>query len=266
MRSLFLVFALTALSFLSFPETAYSQSVDTVFPEDKQPPPAAPVEKVDKDPYAIATDDQIEEAQRFYESCKSNYTMNTQKDCKCAAASYLETRMDLGKEASVEEIMQENINSCLLDDKKGTISNIEKLGLEDVTEQQMEEAMEVYGWCDGLNRLRNQTDCECLAAKFLDFRIKRGPMASQEELVTEISQKYCRNVVETTGLEYSTCMKGAGFSYRNIRPKDYCECYAKMWGKMFKEFEGRMDAYKKSAFRLRARGICSKPDYYKDKK
>jgi hypothetical protein len=264
MRTLFLVFALVALSLLSISETAYSQSADVAFPEDRQPT-TAPKSEVSDDPYTIATDAQIEEAQRFYESCINNETMNRQKDCKCAAASFLETRMKLGETASVEAIMKENINTCLMDSKKGVISNIEELGLEDVTEQQMEEALSVYEWCNGYNDLKNQNDCECLAAKFLDFRIKRGPIPSQNALVIEISQKYCRNIIETTGMEFSKCMTGTGFSYFNIRPKDYCECYARAWGSMFKNYEGRMDEYKKSSIRLNARSYCAKPESYKNK-
>ncbi len=265
MRTLFLVFTLVSLFLLSFPEIALSQSTDTAFPEETGPITAPPKEKTKADPYAIATDEQITEAQRFYESCENNDTMNRQKDCKCAAAAFLETRMELGKTASVEEIMLENVNACLIDSKKGTISNVEELGLEDVTEQQMQEAMDVYNWCDGYNDLKNQTDCECLAAKFLDFRIKRGPIPSRNAFVTEITQKYCRNIIDTTGMEYSMCMTGAGFSYFNIRPKDYCECYAKTWGTLFKNYAGRMDEYKKQSIRLNARTKCGQPSSYKRK-
>jgi len=264
MRTLISVIFLLTLSFLVIPEIAYSQNLDSAFPE-LEPPPITTPTKANDDLYSLATDAQIKEAQRFYNSCKNNKTMRAQKNCKCAAATFLETRIKLGKTASIDDIMQENVNTCLLDDEKSRISDVDSLELEKITEQQMQEAEAVYQLCEANKDLRNATDCECLAAKFLDFRIKRGPMPSQNALLIEITQKYCRNVVETTGIEYERCMRGSGFSYNNIRPKDYCECYAKAWGALFEDYEGRMDEYKKSSIRLKARSYCTKPVAYKNK-
>ncbi len=265
MRTLFFVFSLIILCFLTPFGIAYSQNIESPFSDTITPAPSKSPETIENDPYAIATDAEIEEAQRFYESCMSNNTMKKQKDCKCAAASYLETRIALGRAATVEEIMQENINTCLLDEKKGAVSDVEDLNLDDVTEQQMEEAMSVYSWCEGLADVKNQVDCECLAAKFLDLRMKRGPLAERSVMIAEITQKSCRNIVETTGMEYSTCMTGSTFSYFGIRPKDYCECYARRWANLFDKYEGRMDEYIKSSIRLNARSYCSKPESYKNK-
>ncbi len=257
---LFVSLSVLSLSILSFANIAFSQSTEKYFPKEKQQ--ESTKEDYTISPYDLATDEQIAEAQRFYESCKNNATMSKQKDCRCAAASYLETRVNLGDAASVEEIMRKNINTCLRDSKKSAVLDVDALGLENVTEAQMKEALGVYDWCNKNNRVKNQTDCECLAAKFLDLRIKRGPIVGKDVLILEVTQKDCRNVVETTGIEFSRCMKGSGFSYFNIRPKDYCECYARMWGKLFKSYKGRMTTHKKASIRLMARNICSKPETY----
>ena len=263
MRSLIILISFLAISLLFFPECACSQNADAALPEFNSSAPV-PSAKTSKDPFKLATDEQIEEAQHYYESCKANSTLSSQKDCKCAAAAFLETRIKLGDAASVDEIMQENINTCLLDENK-KISDVDELNLDEVTEQQMEEAEEVYASCKESLRVSRAVDCDCLAAKFLDERIKRGPLESQNIIVLEITQRECRNVVETTGMEFESCMRGTSFNYNGIRPKDYCECYAKMWGKLFESFEGKLDERKKSNLRLQARAICQKPETYRKK-
>ncbi|MCK5385531.1 MAG: hypothetical protein KAJ29_08110 [Alphaproteobacteria bacterium] len=262
MRTLMFVISILVLSVLVLPESAYSQNNGTALPEFESPEEVS-AEVTDDDPYDLATDEQIEEAQRFYESCKNNETFSARKNCKCAAAAFLETRILLGDTATVDEIMEENINSCLLDEDKGNIPYIDDLDLEEVTKKQMEEAEFVFQSCKESPRVSRFVDCECLAAKFLDLRIKRGPLPPQSLIVSEITQKECRNIVETTGMEFERCMRGTGFKYYNIRPKDYCECYAKAWGKIFKGFNGLLDERKKANMRLRARSICRKPESYR---
>ena len=257
LASFFLGFSI----FVFFPGCSYAQD-ESFLPETEAS------DTLDKDggsPYALATDEQIKEAQRFYNSCTDNATLSKQKDCKCAAAAYLETRVRLGDAASVNEIMDENINTCLLDEKAGKIEDVERLDLENVTQQQLDEAEEVYNWCMDNPENKRVIDCECLAAEFLDLRMKRGPIESQNVLVLEITQHGCRNIVETTGLEYGRCMGGMGFDYHGIRPKDYCECYARIWGKLFKDYAGQMDEYKKSSIRFKARRACLNPDTYRKK-
>ncbi|MCK5373942.1 MAG: hypothetical protein KAJ40_01520 [Alphaproteobacteria bacterium] len=213
--------------------------------------------------YSSATNEQIVEAQDFYEKCKNNKTMSARKDCKCAATAYLETRVRLGSAASIDEIMDANINACLIDKEKTAIDDVEKLGLEDVTEQQIEEAESVFQWCDGDNEARRVIDCECLAAKFLTMRIERGPIKGKMSLVGEITRRECRNVVGTTGMEYVKCMKGTAVKYYNYRPKDYCECYARKWAELFGSWKGKLDESKKYSLRDRAMSYCQNPEAYK---
>lgn len=213
--------------------------------------------------YMAATDTQIVEAQRFYKHCQNNVSMSARKDCKCAAAVFLETRMELGDSASVDTIIDENINTCLLDSKKNNIDAETRLEAQKITEQQKQEAQGVYDSCMIDRAMQRNTDCECLAAKFLDLRLKRGPMADRDILILNITQHGCRNVVETTGLAYGICMQGSSFDYNGIRPKDYCECYARRWGELFEKYTGKMDEYKKESMRLHSRLYCKNPESYK---
>ncbi|MFP4097463.1 MAG: hypothetical protein ACLFP8_05685 [Alphaproteobacteria bacterium] len=245
----------------------YAQGRDSAFPDIGSPIASSETDDLPQqgytDPYTLATDAQIIEAQDFYQTCKKNTTMSARKDCRCAAASYLETRIKLGDSATVGEIMQENLNTCLLDESKSAVSDPQRLDLDKITEQQKEEAESVYYSCKDSRRMSLHVDCECLAAKFLDLRIKRGSVTPRHHLISEITIRQCRNVVELTGVEYAKCMRGSGFDYSNIRPKDYCECYARKWGELFDDYEGKMDANKKTSFRIRARSHCKNPNIYK---
>lgn len=146
--------------------------------------------------------------------------------------------------------------------KKSAILDIEKLGLNDATEQQIKEAESVYESCIGNNDTRRSVDCKCLAAKFLDLRMKRGPGPVKNNLVAEVTRNSCRNVAGTTRMEYESCMTGTGFKYDGIQPEAYCECYAREWARLLSEHEGRLDEGKKSTMRFKARRHCKKASAY----
>lgn len=128
------------------------------------------------------------------------------------------------------------------------------------------EAESVYEKCTSERSWSINFDCECLAEKFMALRAERGPEPDKNSLVVVISVNgTCRNIPETTRMEHERCMRGSGFNYRGIPQKDYCECYAQAWKKLYSEYEGKIDEYKKSSLRGKARRYCSKPGAYKDK-
>lgn len=129
---------------------------------------------------------------------------------------------------------------------KSAILDIEKLGLNGATDEQIKEAESVYESCIGNTDTRRSVDCKCLAAKFLGLRMKRGPGPAKNNLVAEVTRNSCRNVAGITRMEYESCMTGTGFNYGGIQPEDYCECYANEWARLLSEHEGRLDEDKKS--------------------
>ena len=162
---------------------------------------------------------------------------------------------NLSKPDRAAQTGNENTNQIVDSDKP--ISN-------GASETQIKEAESVYEWCTGNMALANNTDCKCLADKFLDMRSNDYPDMEKTSLVMKITQTGCYNIIRTTRLEYETCMKRSGFSYNGIPPEKYCECYAEQWSKQLKAFKGIMDANIKSRMRLKARSHCQRASSYAD--
>ncbi len=217
----------------------------------------------EKSVFETATDAQIEEAQSFYDRCTSNATMNREKDCKCASVAYLETRMKLGEEATAEDIMAQNVDTCLTNPEESAAGNATDLS--EVTGEQIQESQAVYEHCKASTKLSREYDCECFAAEFLDKRLELGPLPSWDYIFLSLKND-CRNIVATTGYEYSRCMARFGNTPpEGVEPIDFCECYARRWADLLESFKGNVNNRVKSTFRSRARGYCGNPEVYNNK-
>ncbi len=138
------------------------------------------------------------------------------------------------------------------------------MGLSEITDAQLEEAEAMLRNCQSTLKLSRYYDCECYAAKFLDGRIKKGPMASKEEII-ETFYSDCRNIIETTGYEYTRCMaRTVKRPVKNIEPKDFCECYARQWAKNFEAYDGIVNFSSKNLMKLRARSYCKHRENYEE--
>ena len=225
---------------------------------ESEPPKAAPVKK--QNAFSRASDKQIAEAQRFYNKCKDNETLSTRKDCKCAATSYLETRLELGDEASVAQITADNINTCLKDEKSA-IKNPNDLDL-GVTETQIKEAQSVNDWCESKKDVKNKIDCECLAAKYLEQRLEVGPLIGRDVILGTLNGE-CHNLVGQAGVAYSSCMRGSKNPPAGIDQKQYCECYSRAYTQSLEQHAGKLGPSSRNNLLFYARMKCGKPDSYK---
>ncbi len=219
--------------------------------------------KTEKDEtiFAKATNEQLEEAERFYDACSKNETMSTMKNCKCAASEYLQKRIELGDDATVKEILSANADKCLINASNPPYDDKE-IDLSNVTDAQIKEAEEILQECKSTLKINQLYDCECYAARYLDARIKLGPFASKEIIIGSFSSE-CRNIVDSTGHEYTRCMAiTTKRPVKNIEPKDFCECYARQWGKYFKAHQGRIDLSARNNMKLRAKLYCRRPENY----
>lgn len=204
--------------------------------------------------YSQASDEQIDEAQRFFRNCSDNKTMSKEKDCRCAATVYLETRIKLGNEASVDEIMATVRGNCIKDASFVPLDS-DVVDMSEVTDKQLEETFAVFEDCNADVRKKNKVDCECLASKFLEERIKQGPVSSRGSIEAELTDK-CRNVVEQTGFEYSKCMMHPFVMKVDIEPKDFCECYARRWADLYQNYKGPMTVEVQMAIAAKSRSYC----------
>ncbi len=243
------------ISMFSFNIPAYSQEAST----DLSPLPMEDI-KQDKEEtiFSKASDDQIKEAENFYDSCAQNETMSAIKNCKCAATAYLDTRMKLGKDASVKQIMDENIDKCLKDNNKTVAAEGDLPDLSYITDKELDEANAMLEHCQSTLKLSRYYDCECYAAKYLDGRLNLGSLASKEEILYTFYND-CRNIIETTGHEYTRCMKKTLYRpIEGVESKDFCECYARQWAKNFEAYQGTINLSSRRMMRLRARAYCNR--------
>ncbi len=260
MRIFNLITLLCFLMILPFTVTA-QETLDA----PTSPPPSSDTVKSDSEKkeniFSQASSVQLNEAQRFYKYCINNEVLSKKKNCKCAATSYLATRIKLGDSASVKEIMNKNINSCLVnkEDKAEKITD-----LSNVTDAQLDEAEQAYNRCKSDPKVSRNIDCECFGARYLDKRLELGPIPSYDQIFLHLRNE-CKNVVETTGYEYTQCMNYTRYSPpNNIEPKDYCECFARKWGALFSAYKGKVNVSAKNKMRSMATAFCLQPQAYED--
>ncbi len=215
-------------------------------------------------PFSKASDEQIKQTQRYYQKCKENETLSKIKDCKCAATSYLETMLELGDNATTENILAANANKCLKD-TKAKIDDIDKIDLGEVTEKQIAEAEAAQEWCNSKPEIRSEHDCECVAAKFLEIRVNDGPIIGKDEILSRILiPALCKNIVESTGSAYSKCMKQPNSAFKNVKvePKEYCECYARKWAEYYENHVGKLGPKTRGNYEFFSRMYCLKDSSY----
>ena len=126
-----------------------------------------------------------------------------------------------------------------------------------------EEGKLVYEECVSDHRMSFHFDCECLAEKaaamYSQINTEMTLKMRMNEYGLAVSREgSCRNITAAVRGEYATCMKGTSFDYRGIPQEDYCECYAETWGKLYEEYEGKIDENTKSNLKLKARMQCYK--------
>ncbi len=244
-----LVFSICILSF-----SAYAEEGTAIAQETKP-----------KNIFADASNEQIKEAKLFYKRCLSNETLSKKKDCKCAATSFLETRINLGDAATITQIMDENKNKCLKEEKDKTTS---KSNFSNITNAQLDEAQAAYQRCKNDTRISTNYDCECFGARYLDKRLELGPIPSYDVIFLSLKNE-CRNVVDTTGKEYSDCMVETRslitgkYLPKGIEAKYYCECYARKWGELFEAYKGNLNSSARNSIRMSSNAFCKDPSAYK---
>ncbi len=255
-----------ALFFFSALPAAYAQADVDPAPSNAQngAKPAAQEQSI----YARATDEQLKEAQKYYGICTSNKAISDLKNCKCAATKYLETRLELGDQATTKEIVLKNAETCLKNPKSnvtGKSLNPAGKSYDDIPQAYLREANEVFEFCTKDQGFSINFDCQCYAAKFLSAREEHGKKVSKNQIMQDLKNN-CRNVVGTTGNEYTNCMSvpvdiGMGDS---ITQKDYCECFAHEWARQYKHFDGNIDNRAvQREFRFAANMRCRNPSMYK---
>lgn len=107
-------------------------------------------------------------------------------------------------------------------DDEQSASEIFSLLPDDIKQEIIDEAAQVQRLCERNSREAMFYDCECIASRFIDGRVIRGPDIAQSSITSEIKPD-CVNVAGVAGYAYRQCnsMRAYGAS----RPEEVCNCY-----------------------------------------
>lgn len=201
-----------------------------------------------------ATPEQMKEAKRFYKSCSKNESLRKKHDCNCLATEFLGARMKLGASLKAGEIYQNISGECPVGVQK--VTEEDPLADQDYSEEQLKEANGVYEECKGNFNMRTYHNCKCMAATFLQERVKQGRLVARDVVLTSLRSK-CLNGTDTAGLAYNECMGNPIMVPGNIsEPKKFCECYANEFGKTYQNFKGNMSGSASQDIAITAMGEC----------
>lgn len=103
---------------------------------------------------------------------------------------------------------------------------------EDVPDEYLDEAQRFGEYCKNEINLRQWHDCECMAVKYLDQRIKLGPKAHNSTIILSLEEA-CPDATEATGVRYQQCIGNALLMTTDIPIEDYCTCYANTFGRLY---------------------------------
>ena len=73
--------------------------------------------------------------------------------------------------------------------------------------------------------LQMHYNCECMATRYLDERIRVGPIESRALIISRIN-KECVDDAAAAGTAYNKCLKYGGMNYTggSMSPEEYCQC------------------------------------------
>ena len=104
----------------------------------------------------------------------------------------------------------------------------------DVQKQILDETEQVQRDCEVKAFYAKWHDCRCIAAKFLDERLERGPDADQAMMLVELGSK-CVDEAGVAGYSYNECMNIGGNSSNPVDNDNYCTCYANKMAAIYRD-------------------------------
>lgn len=129
----------------------------------------------------------------------------------------------------------------------------------EVPDEFIQEAQRFADHCKGDADMRQYKDCECLAVKYLDQRIKLGKDADSTAILGAIEEQ-CPDATEAAGIHFEKCKADLLTIPPGVPVDAYCACYANNFAKLFEA--SNAEAYSGTFVRLRVQAhmICSDPD------
>lgn len=132
-------------------------------------------------------------------------------------------------------------------------------GFADIPDEYIAEAVAFNERCEADIDMRMYKDCDCLASKYLDERIKRGPQAGVASIAMFIEEA-CPDATEAAGIKYQTCMSSGPMMPPKIPLEEFCQCYANTYAKLFEAYSPEANSRTFVALGTRAHVMCSNPE------
>lgn len=224
--------------------------------EPKTSDQKAPATGADKVDISKASDQQIEEAQRFFKSCTKNEDLSLDHDCRCMAGEFLANRMALGDSVPAKEVYAAVRHTCAIDPNAKRDDN-EQVGMgQEYTDAELDEAQEVYNSCLGNQLMRLNHDCRCMASTFLKKRKERGRIPKADEIISGLRHE-CKNGTEMAGYLYTDCINKPEFLPPVVTDaKKFCECYASGYAKEYESMTAENNVNTRGAIAMIVMGKC----------
>ncbi len=128
---------------------------------------------------------------------------------------------------------------------------------EEIPEEYLAEAQIILRSCDRDITLRQFKNCDCLASMFLDRRIA-DPKKSRIMILNSLS-KECIDGADAAGETYLTCINSPPLITMHRSQENYCECVAKSYIDLFKNYGANMTSAVLMQVETEARIMCSDP-------
>ncbi|MFN3699939.1 MAG: hypothetical protein ACK4VI_00285 [Alphaproteobacteria bacterium] len=109
----------------------------------------------------------------------------------------------------------------------------------DIPQEALDDMQDLFDSCEKSYIERSHFDCECRASRYLEERIKAGPIVPREQITLGLRSE-CFNQAGAAGFGYQFCRQNGRLNYSgNLSPEEYCECVGRNYAIMFMNSEGR---------------------------
>jgi hypothetical protein len=105
---------------------------------------------------------------------------------------------------------------------------------QEIPDSYLVEADQFFKYCQAEPSYNKYFNCECMAAQFLDERIKVGPQKSRSGIVQAIG-KGCADATNAAGSYYQMCLGSGSLLPDNIPAEEYCSCYANKFAQLYEQ-------------------------------
>lgn len=131
---------------------------------------------------------------------------------------------------------------------------------DDIPQEALDDAHDFYEYCKKDLRLPTHYNCECWGSRYLEERIKLGPLASRSSVMMNIN-KECINIEGAAAYGYKRCQGYGSTTYDGgLDPEEYCECIGNNYALLLQQERGfYMSGKKMNALFTSATLRCRKP-------